>query len=123
MSNSNDLRSQSANDAFAHAFGTEEYHKYALGMFITDGVLEVAQKCQAFMLIDEIVNGQLIEKVRNLGFQAWKLNLIEGNSFNLSCDDGNENVIFEKEILFPDFPYNDVTIWIEGNVLLLPSEH
>ena len=38
-------------------------------------------------------------------------------------DDGNGNVVFSKHIEFTDFPLPEIELWVEGNVILLPSEH
>lgn len=123
MSNSNNLRAQSANNAFAHAYGTEQYHRYSCGMLLTDGVVDLSMECKSFWLLDEIVSGQRNDDIKSLQNKGWKLKLIEGNSYNLTCDDGNGNVVFKKKITDCDFPYKNVTIWVEGNVILLPSEH
>lgn len=123
MSNLNNLKDKSANDDFLHACGTERWYKYNFGMLLTDGIKDFAETCGAFWLIDEIVNSQLIKDIKDLEYKCWKLKHIEGRSFSLTCTDGNENIIYTKKIPFSDFKYNSVTIWVEGNVVLLPSEH
>ena len=38
-------------------------------------------------------------------------------------EDGNKNVLYTQEIHYTDFPLDEITIWVEGNIVLLPSEH
>ncbi|MCK1641665.1 hypothetical protein IVA95_30010 [Bradyrhizobium sp. 157] len=50
---------------------------------------------------------------------------MDDGSARLVCDDGNDKgaVIYSEDIDFTDFPLDQITIWVEGNVILLPSEH
>ena len=49
--------------------------------------------------------------------------MVTNSTATLSCDDGNGNVVFSKHIEFTDFPLPEIELWVEGNVILLPSEH
>jgi hypothetical protein len=41
----------------------------------------------------------------------------------LTCEDGNYNVVFMKEIRFTDFPLNEFTLWFANDTICLPAEH
>nr|WP_283808573.1 DUF6876 family protein [Bradyrhizobium japonicum] len=41
----------------------------------------------------------------------------------LTCDDGNGNIVHSERLDRTDFPLDEVDLWVEGNVILLPSEH
>ena len=41
----------------------------------------------------------------------------------LTCDDGNDNVVFTKTIEYTDFPLDEITLYFANNVIHLPSEY
>lgn len=121
--------------------GTENWYRHGIARNVTftDGVKFLAEKAGAFWLIDEIVFAQRNKKLRGEEFQVWKLNrkvvdspeptVKEDGSWNLkpgavlTCEDGNDHVLFTKRIGFTDFPLPEVRLYFEGNVILLPTEH
>ncbi|MDV3547209.1 MULTISPECIES: DUF6876 family protein [Weeksellaceae] len=113
----------SANEFYNHFSGTEQYYAYFFGFVFTDGVKIIAEEEQCFWLIDCIVSYQLSEKFRQEEFQVWKLERVKENEFRLTATDGNNKILATQDIPFSDFFFNEFTIWKEGNVLLLPSEH
>jgi hypothetical protein len=105
--------------------GTEHWYRHALNREITftDGAKYVADNAGAYWLIDEIALAQLFEeKVRAVPFQVWKL-AVSGDTATLVCEDGNDNRVFVKDILFTDFPEPGITLYCTDNVILLPSEY
>lgn len=108
--------------------GTERYYRHTLSgraFKYTDGVKYLADTAGAYWLIDEIVFSNQAEIEQECeGFQSWKLKLGENNTAVLTCDDGNSNVVYRKDITFTDFPLPEIELWVEGgDVILLPSEH
>jgi hypothetical protein len=47
----------------------------------------------------------------------------EDRTATLACEDGNDNVVFTKEIPFTDFPLDEIALWFSDDVIYLPSEH
>jgi hypothetical protein len=41
----------------------------------------------------------------------------------LTCDDGNDNIVFTKKIEYTDFPLDEITLYFANNVIHLPSEY
>lgn len=39
------------------------------------------------------------------------------------CEDGNDNVVFSKEIPYTDFPLDAITLWFANSTIYLPNEH
>ena len=113
----------SANEFYNHFKGTEQYYTYFFGFVFTDGIKTIAEEEKCFWFIDCIVSYQLSEKFRKEEFQVWKIERIKETQFLLTATDGNNKVLVTQEIPFSDFFFSDFTIWKEGNVLLLPSEH
>jgi len=75
-------------------------------------------------LLDEIALAQrFVKAVAAEEFQAWKLTVKPDSTATLSCEDGNTNVVFTKEIEFTDFPCDEITLWFANDVILLPSEY
>ena len=56
-------------------------------------------------------------------FQVWKLKVSADRSATVFCDDGNDNVVYTKEIPFTDFPLDEVKLYFANNVIHLPSEY
>lgn len=105
--------------------GTEHWYRHGLvpNITYTDGARHVAIHGGAYWLIDEIAFGQLVETVKAEAFQVWKLTVKDDKSADLVCEDGNLNVVFKKTIAFTDFPLDSITLWMTGNVIMLPSEY
>lgn len=104
--------------------GTDHYYRHGLcrNITYTDGVKYVAETAGAYWLIDKIATNQLEPKIRREEFQAWKLR-VNDSAGVLTCDDGNGNIVHSEEITFTDFPLDEIDLWVEGTVILLPSEH
>lgn len=114
---------ENANEIYAHHTATENHYKTLLGLVYTDGVRQVLIDCECYWLLVEIASAQLIEKVELEEFQVWKLARVKDHRFILSCEDGNDQVIYSKDITYSDFPYKNLTFWVENKVIYLPSEH
>jgi hypothetical protein len=106
--------------------GTEEYHAHWSRMLVfTDGVKFLAETATAYWLIDAIASWQ----PRAQGdawlreFQLWELFVSEDRKALLVCSRDSEDEAFRQEIEFTDFPLDSMRLYVEGNVLLLPSEH
>ena len=78
----------------------------------------------AYWLLDEIAIIQPYNKtVAAEEFQVWKLAVRPDRAATLTCDDGNGNIVFTKEIEYTDFPLNEITLYFANNVIHLPSEY
>jgi hypothetical protein len=40
----------------------------------------------------------------------------------LTCEDGNDNVVYKKLIEYTDFPTDGITLYFTNNTILLPRE-
>lgn len=111
-----------------HQFtGTENYFKHWTQRLVyTDGVKHMAEAGEAYWLIDAIASHQPTLRHAELReFQLWTLRKNKtGNGAVLTCaaDSGRPPAITQR-ISFTDFPLNEVKLYVEGGVLLLPSEH
>lgn len=104
--------------------GTEHHFRHNLcrNITYTDGVKYLAEAASAYWLIDKVATNQLEPKIRREEFQSWKLKVKDGAAV-LTCDDGNGNIVHSEEITFTDFPLDEIELWVENGVILLPSEH
>lgn len=106
--------------------GTENRYRHVLNrkVLFTDGVRYVANRAEAFWLVDEIALIQLFDKrVVAEEFQVWKLRVNANRSAQLVCEDGCNNVVYTKSIPSTDFPGEGITLWFTDNTILLPSEY
>ena len=106
--------------------GTEQWYRHALVRHVlyTDGVQHVAEHGGAYWLIDEIAFAQQgVPEVAAQAFQAWTLEVAENSTATLTCEDGDYNAVYSKEIPYTDFPLPKITFWYTNNVILLPSEY
>jgi hypothetical protein len=93
-------------------------------VLFTDGAKYVADHGGAYWLLDEIAIIQPYDaRVAAEEFQVWTLKVREDRTAILTCDDGNCNIVFSKEIEFTDFPLPQITLWFANNTIYLPSEH
>ena len=106
--------------------GTEHWYRHLLNrnVLYTDGAKFLAERGGAYWLLDEIALIQPYDKrVAAEEFQVWKLAVRPDRTATLTCEDGNYNVVFSKEIEYTDFPLDEITFWFANNVIYLPSEH
>lgn len=109
------------NTQLSHFTGTENYYRYLLGLLITDGVKQAATEFECFWFLDVIASYQY--KLKHQEFQTWLLTKHPDSSATVECTDGNDNIIVKQNIPFTDFKATTFTIWLENEVMLLPSEH
>lgn len=104
--------------------GTDHYYRHNLvrAVTYTDGVKYLAETANAYWLIDKIATNQMKLRVGKEEFQSWKLRVNDGAA-TLTCDDGNDYIVHSEELTFTDFPLAEIDLWVEGGVILLPSEH
>lgn len=104
--------------------GTDHHYRHGLCRSITytDGVRYLAENAGAYWLVDKIATNQLRPRIKREEFQSWKLK-VDGTQAVLTCDDGNGNIVHREKIDFTDFPLDHIELWVEGTVILLPSEH
>jgi len=103
--------------------GTEFWYKHALsGYTYTDGIKYLAEKAQAYWLLDKIlITTRAKKKLQEWG--SWTLCCYADNTASLQCEDGNGNKLYVAKIDYTDFPLKIVTLWFTNNTLFLPSEN
>lgn len=106
--------------------GTEKWYRHSLirRVLFTDGVKYVADTAGAYWLIDEIAFGQVEKAIAAEEFQVWKLNVdLKKSHAVLTCEGGNDNILFIKEIRYTDFPIEEIRFYFVTDTILLPSEY
>ena len=106
--------------------GSELWYRHGLvrNVLYTDGAKHVAEAGGAYWLLDEIALAQkFIKAVAAEEFQVWKLAVNADSSATLTCEDGNNNTVFRKNIEYTDFPLKEITLWFCNDTILLPSEY
>lgn len=111
--------------------GTETWWRHPMfpGFLYTDGVRYVADNAGAHWLVEAILSHQGTPAVAAEPFQAWTLTVdLAGRTADLVATDGGKHgrrprEIARQAIPFTDFPRRELVLWLEGETLLLPSEH
>lgn len=126
-----------ANDELAGFTGTEHWYRHSIfkNKTYTDGVKALADTYECYWLIDDImIFSGSVRAIRTQPFQVWKLEremqvspgtgevISRKDSFNLTCDDGNGNVLFSYHYHICLYKADRVKLYYENDVLLLPSE-
>lgn len=110
----------------AQFIGTEHWYRHNLNRKVTytDGARHVAQAGGAYWLLDELALAQAYQKeVAAEPFQKWTLKVREDDTATLTCEDGDLQVVFTKELTFTDFPLDEISFFVIDNVILLTSEY
>jgi hypothetical protein len=110
--------------------GTEQYDRH-LNLLCTDGVMFLAANADCFWLLDAIASyqPQLNGNKRLAEFQLWDLAVTVTGSGGfspavLTCRDGDsDDPVITQKIEATDFPLVSIRLYVEGGVLLLPTEH
>src|ERR1017187_5940807 len=106
--------------------GSDNWYRHGINrnVLYTDGAQHVAEHGGAYWLLDEIAIIQPYNKaVAAEEFQVWKLAVRPDQSATLTCDDGNGNIVFTKQIEHTDFPLDELTLYFANRVIHLPSEY
>jgi hypothetical protein len=106
--------------------GSENWYRHGINrnVLYTDGAQHVAEHGGAYWLLDEIAIIQPCNKaVATEEFQVWTLAVRLDRTATLTCDDGNGNIVFTKEIARTDFPLDEIALYFANNVIHLPSEY
>jgi hypothetical protein len=109
-----------------HFTGTENWyrHPFMPHILYTDGVKYVAEKADAYWLLDEIAFTQKDNpRVAAEAFQVWKLQIKPDQSARLTCENGTRKKVYAKRIDYTDFPLAEITFYFTANVILLPIEY
>lgn len=101
--------------------GTDGYHKYNMGLVLTDGAKAFAERYGAFWFLDIIASYQT-GAMRAQEFQVWVLEAAESKGV-VTATDGNKNVLKTQKIEFTDFPCAKGTLWLVDGVIMLQSEY
>lgn len=108
-----------------HFCGTEMYYEhktFGYGfMHLTDGVAYLREKAQCRWLMDLILSVQ--HKLIDESFQEWNLCKSNTGTWVISCNDGNDNMLYSKDISYSDFPLDSVVLWVVDKVVMLPREY
>lgn len=106
--------------------GSERWHRHGItrAVLFTDGAKFVADQAGAYWLLDEIAIIQPHDaRLKAEEFQVWKLAVSADHTGVLTCEDGNDNVVYTKELEYTDFPLDGITLYFTNNTILLPSEY
>lgn len=109
----------------AQFIGTEQWFRHGRNrkVLYTEGVRYVAEKAEAYWLVDEIALAQVNDKVvADTPFQVWQLS-VRDSAAMLVCEDGDGTTVYSKQIKFTDFPEPGIRFFFTDNVLMLPSEY
>ena len=104
---------------------------------LTDGARYLAEKAEAFWLMNAIASLQLHPKIRNhpklKELQFWRLEVAEDKSAMLSVEWDKDEVVYSQKIEYTSFPLKSLLLYVapaglemsEGfvQVCYLPSEH
>ena len=108
-----------------HFTGSEVFYRHPLNRKIiyTQGVQYLAEKAEAYWLLDYIVSNQHNPKIKIEPFQVWQIKVNEHNKAAIWVEDGNKNRIKSFKLEFTDFPLPEFTLWLTDSTLLLPNEY
>lgn len=105
--------------------GTENWTRWSPlfpSFTLTDGAKYLANKAEAYWLMDAIASHQTNSKVRKEGFQLWVLKVANGKGV-LTCQADSDKPALVKQEIFTDFPLNEIKLYFIDGVIMLPSEY
>jgi len=103
---------------------TEFYPHWLPGFRYTEGVRFLAERACCYWLIDLIASLQVkaLKDAWLREFQLWEL-FVKDKRGVLVCSRDSDDQAFRQAIEATDFPLAYVHLYVEGGVLMLPSEH
>lgn len=105
--------------------GSEVFFRHSLfkKYVFTEGVQYLAERAEAYWLIEFIFANQHIQKIAAEPFQAWIIKLKDDKTAIIHVEDGNKNQVRRFKLDYTDFPLKEFTLWFIDGTLLLPSEY
>jgi len=124
--------------------GGGDQYRHFTGLVYTEGVQYLAEQAGAYWLIDAIASFQTRPKVRAAPFQIWKLKVHADRSATLiGAEDIDEQghpvharnaaeraaghwtrgPLARQAIEWTDFPLEEIKLYLQHGVLMLPSEY
>jgi hypothetical protein len=101
------------------------YRHWSGAFHYTDGVAFLAEHAGAEWLLDHIAAHQKrVRKDRDLrDLQIWAMRVTSPLTAEITCSRTKRDMAFREEIqLFSPFALDEVTLYLEDETLLLPSE-
>lgn len=102
--------------------GTEKYTKHFSGLLMTDGVVELRELAKCYWLVDAIASYQIKPAVKELAIQFWTLNVKDSKGVLTCVEDLGIKPVVRQEFI-TDFPEGEFRLYVQNNVILLPSEY
>lgn len=101
--------------------GTEQWYRHPFSkVTYTDGVKYFAETAGAYWFIDQVIF--LPMEYPKEEFFSITLNALDGKAL-IVVDDGNENVLMNKDIYPTDCPNGSYKFFLTNDVLMLTSEY
>lgn len=125
MTTINRFKSDQNPDELNGFTGTEQYYKDpTMDSFVyTDGVKHVFDTYECRWLGVEISMAYVRKDMREESFITCELFVNEDSSATITFTDGNNEVLYVKEIEWTDFPLKGICLWLVNSVLILPTEY
>jgi hypothetical protein len=92
-------------------------------MHLTDGCNYLRENAACYWLFDIILIQQGTELMQFEPFQRWQLKKQADGTWVVTATDGNTINLYKQRIQFTDFPLDEITIYVDEGVALLPSEY
>jgi hypothetical protein len=109
--------------------GTEAYHRTGSRTRSTDGVVYLAQKAGCFWLLD-IVDSVMHLITEEFAFADLKVTEDErGRRGEVLIHNGHDEespayrVFHRQKIDYTDFPLDEIRLYVQNGIILLPSEY
>jgi len=108
---------------------SEQFYRHGLSRnhIYTEGVQFLAERAQAYWLLDKIaLHGS--SKIARERFQVWQVTVSSDCSATLTTEDGNGKVLRTEKLSYTDFPLREIALWsvrneLNGFTIMLPSEY
>lgn len=101
--------------------GTTEYHRDGFLYPFTDGVKALLEDAECFWWLSDM---SVVSKMnfRHERFQVWCIKVHNSKAISV-IENGNGKVLYTQKYSYTTFPEGEFEVWIEGGVIILPSEH
>ena len=121
------MNQQQIREGIEQFAGTTAYHRLSPlhgRLVATDGVAWLCREANCYWLLDAIASYQprALRDPALRDCQFWTLKVKDGKG-TLTVERDRDDIAFKQDIEYTDFPLNEVRIWVESGVALLPSEH
>ena len=104
-----------------------EFHFHYLSpdrsLFLSDGCQHLMKSRDCEWFFNHILTYNLLLELKKLYLQVWNFKRIDETTGLIWCSDFDGNLLYGSSLNEKEIRVDEITIWLTGDIALLPTEY